>query len=141
MFVAALKFKTRTPDTHTSHPLQVMMLSTHCSLQLLTFDHSQVHDHLLVIEDAVNIHPAAVRSAVCPPHTEDVQIHLSVQDVSCQPVAVRHLHRQSNARSGQTLQKSCSPHSTPALASTLTRSKRHITVHQLTFEMMPCSSV
>lgn len=38
------------------------------SLQSLTFDHSQVHDHLLVIEDPIDIHPAAVQTAVCAPH-------------------------------------------------------------------------
>lgn len=51
------------------YPVGVMVLSTHCPLQLLTFDHSQVHDHLLVVEDAIYIHSAAIRSAVCPPHT------------------------------------------------------------------------
>lgn len=34
----------------------------------LTFDHSQVHDHLLVIEDPIDVHPAAVQTTVCPPH-------------------------------------------------------------------------
>lgn len=51
------------------HPVEVMILSTHCPIQLLTFDHSQVHDHLLVVEYAIDIHPAAIRSAVCSPHT------------------------------------------------------------------------
>lgn len=34
----------------------------------LTVDHSQVHDHLLVIEDPIDVDPAAVQTAVCPPH-------------------------------------------------------------------------
>lgn len=33
----------------------------------LTFDHSQVHDHLLVIEDPIDVYPAAVQTTVCPP--------------------------------------------------------------------------
>ena len=62
----------------------------------LTFDHSQVHDHLLVIEDAINVNPTAVGPAVRPPHIQDVQVHLSVQNVPCQPVSVLHLQGQGH---------------------------------------------
>ena len=68
-----------------------------CVKESLTFDHPQVHDHFLVIEDAVDVHPAAVRPAVCPPHIQDVQVHLSVQDVPGQPVPVLHLQHQSQS--------------------------------------------
>lgn len=59
-----------------------------------TFHHSQVHDHLLVIEDPVDVDPAAVRTSVCPSNVQYIQIHLSIQDVSRQPVPVRNLQHQ-----------------------------------------------
>lgn len=34
----------------------------------LTFDHSQVHDHLLIIEDPIDVYPAAVQTTVWSPH-------------------------------------------------------------------------
>lgn len=69
-----------------------MNRSFNCVVQL-TFDDSQVHDHLLVVEDPVDVHPAAVRPGIRPPHVQDVQVHLSVQDVPRQPVTIRHLQQ------------------------------------------------
>ena len=48
-----------------------------------TFDHTQVHHHLFVVEDPVDIDPAAVRATVRPPHVQDGQVHLAVQHVPC----------------------------------------------------------
>lgn len=83
-----------------------MNVSFNCARSVkesLTFDHPQVHDHFLVVEDAIDVHPAAVRPAVRPPHIQDVQVHLPVQDVPGQPVPVLHLQHQGQGSITTTL--------------------------------------